>query len=85
MMILPLHIIIALSSLIHTGYIFMRPTASGLQVSYVLVILTLFSGFGLVLSKPANMTQTCVTGLVYLGVVSFGIASARYKLAKQKI
>ncbi len=84
-MILVFHIIIALISLMQTGYVFFRPSDSGLKVSYALVIFTLISGFGLVLSKPANMTQACVTGLIYLGFVSFGVVSARYRLAKAKI
>ena len=80
-MILPIHIIIAVSSLFYTGYIFFFPSKSKLQVAYVWVGLTLFTGFYLVLSKPAHLTQTCVTGLVYLGFVSYAIVSARHKIA----
>ncbi|HYV33434.1 MAG TPA: hypothetical protein VE973_01115, partial [Candidatus Limnocylindria bacterium] len=74
-MVLPLHIIIALLSLASSGYILFRPSRLGLNLSYALVALTLISGFVLVMTKPANITQTCVTGLVYLGFVAFGIVS----------
>jgi hypothetical protein len=76
------HIIVASLSLIFTGYVFFRPSTSKLHVAYGLVAMTLFTGFYLVLSKPAHLTQTCMEGLVYLGVVSFGIVSARNKLAR---
>lgn len=79
-MLLLTHITISLTSLACTGYILFSPSKFGLNLSYALVIFTLISGFGLVLSKPANLTQTCVIGLVYLGFVSYGIVYARNKL-----
>ena len=83
-MILLFHIVIALSSLVSTGLAFFYPSRAKLQVSYALVAMTLFTGFYLVISKPAHMTQTCAEGLVYLAVVAFGIISARHKLATVK-
>ena len=81
-MILIIHILVAVSSLIWTGVVYFYPSKSRLRVAYTLVALMLLTGFYLVLSKPAHMTQTCIEGLIYLGVVSFGIVSARNKLAK---
>ncbi|HTL39406.1 MAG TPA: hypothetical protein VL306_01155 [Methylomirabilota bacterium] len=77
-----LHIIIAFSSLIYTAVLYLYPSYTKLRVSYILVGVTILTGFYLVLSKPAHMTQTCITGLCYLALVSLGIVSARYKLAK---
>jgi hypothetical protein len=76
------HIIVATTSLISTGWVYFRPSTRWLSVSYVLVGSMLASGFYLVLNKPAHMTQTCITGLVYLGLVSYGLVSARNKLTK---
>lgn len=79
-MLLIFHVIIAILSLIHTGYLFLRPSKPGFQVSYSLVALTLATGFYLVFSSQTNLTRTCVSGLVYLGVVSLGIILAKHKL-----
>jgi hypothetical protein len=81
-MILVAHIIIALSSLLATGVVFLKPSKQGLRFSYFLVALTLATGTYLVFLKPAHLTQTCMEGLIYLGFVTLGIASARNKLAK---
>ncbi len=81
-MILPIHILIALSSLAVTGYILFRPSQAGLKLSYLLVALTIVTGFYLVMAMPVHLTQTCATGLVFLGFAAFGIVSARHKVAK---
>ncbi len=81
-MLLISHIIIALFSLVYTLYLFFYPSKPGLITSYVLVALTVISGTALVIIKPAHMTQTCVTGLVYLAVIFSGIIAVHHKLAK---
>jgi hypothetical protein len=81
-MILSLHITIAISSLISAGVVYFYPSKTRLKVSYILFALTLFTGFYLILSKPAHIAEVCVTGLVYLGFVSYSIVSARHTLAK---
>jgi hypothetical protein len=80
-MILPLHITIALLSVIYTAYVYFAPSKRKLRVSYTLVALTVASGTWLVVANPAHMVQSCITGLTYLGVIFFGIALARHKLA----
>lgn len=80
-MALPFHIFVALSSLVYATYLYFSPSLSKLRVSYTLVGLTLISGTYLVMSKPAHLLQACLTGLVYLGVVSVAIALARHKLS----
>jgi hypothetical protein len=84
-MILIFHIVAAISSLIWTGYIYFRPSKIGLNVDYGLVAAMLISGFYLILSKPAHITQTCIEGLVYLAAVSYGIVHARNKLTSIKL
>jgi len=83
-MILLTHIIAAVSSLALTAYLYFRPSKLGLNVDYVLVGTMLVTGFYLILSKPAHMTQTCIEGLVYLAVVSYGLVAAHNKLALKK-
>lgn len=76
-----IHIIIAVSSLVFTGYLFLKPSSLKLHISYILVGLTILSGTILVIIMPAHMVSACFAGLIYLGLVSIGLASARHKLA----
>jgi hypothetical protein len=78
-----LHVIIALTSLLYTSWLNFKPSQRGIRGAYWLVGLTLGSGTYLVVSTGSNMVQSCTTGLVYLGLVSAGLFSARYRLAKQ--
>lgn len=80
-MILVTHIIIALSSVAYTTLLLLRPTQAKLHVSYLLVAATLASGIYLTVINPANMLRTCTTGLVYVVIVTAGIALARKRLA----
>lgn len=75
-----IHISIATASLIATGIAFLRPSNSKLQISYVLIALTIITGSYLILTTHTNLTQTCTSGLVYLGIVTCGIMLARRKL-----
>jgi hypothetical protein len=80
-MILPLHILIALSSIIYTAYVFFAPSRSKLHLSYALVALTLITGTYLVILNPSHLTQACTTGLIYLGIVLTGLISAHQRLS----
>lgn len=84
-MILLAHIAVALASLVWTTFLWMRPTKAKFIGSYVLLGATLASGTYLVISVKAHILQACATGLVYVGVVSFGIARAHNKLAAEKV
>lgn len=84
-MILPLHIVIAMLSVLFTTYLYLRPTRLKLRVSYGLVSATLVSGTYLVLSMQAHMLQACITGLLYVSGTCIGIALARGKLAAEHI
>ena len=80
-MALIIHLAIAFGSIGYTSYVYIRPSQSKLNISYFLVALTFLSGFVLMFLKPVNMAQVCLTGLIYIGFVSFGVISARRKLA----
>src|ERR1700755_2590582 len=84
-MVLITHIIIALSSLIFTTYMYFAPSKRKFTASYVLIALTLASGTYLVVSTHAQILQSCTAGLLYLAVVIFGVVAAYHKLAEQTI
>lgn len=72
---------IALSSVIYTTVLLLWPSQAKLYASYILVAATLASGIYLTVLNPASMLRTCTTGLVYVVIVTAGIAIARKKLA----
>jgi hypothetical protein len=80
-MILIFHIFVAISSLIWTGYVYYSPSKLKLNTAYVLTALMLISGFSLILTKPGQMTQTCLEGLTFLALVGYGLVKAKNKLA----
>jgi hypothetical protein len=84
-MLVLLHVIIALSSIGFSTYLFFFPSHVKLRISYGLIIATLASGTYLVWSTHAPLIQACTTGLIYLGIVSVGVASAHYKLSHAAI
>jgi hypothetical protein len=79
-MILILHILIALTSVVYSGYVFLSPTKRRLRISYSLVCLTLFSGIYLVAVRHSPLLAACTSGLIYLGAVLTGLAAAQRKL-----
>ncbi len=80
-MLLPIHIIVATTSLFYATYLFFNPSRAGLRVAYGMVTFTIGSGTYLVISLHASILHSCISGLAYLGAVSVGILSARHKLA----
>lgn len=76
-----LHILIAIGSVFYTGYVFFYPSKTKLRITYISVILTVISGSYLVFLKPTHMMQACFEGLLYIGVMLFGIIAVRNKLA----
>jgi hypothetical protein len=78
---LGLHIIIALSSVLFSSYISFQPSLKGLRFSYFMVALTLGTGAYLAVSTHSRLVPVCISGLVYIAVVSIGIIVARYRLS----
>jgi len=86
-MLIPLliaHIIIALSSIVLTAYLFVAPSRSKLYASYGLVGLTIATGTDLVISAHARLVSACMTGLVYLAFISVALVISRHRLALAK-
>jgi hypothetical protein len=81
-MILVLHLVFAFGSMAYATFLFFVPSHKGMRVTYVLVGLTFVSGLWLVITTAANMSEACITGLVYVGYVSYALVSSRNKLAK---
>ena len=77
------HIIIATSSVVFTGFVFISPSKNKLNAAYMLVALTVLTGTALVVFKPADLAQVCKEGLVYLAVVFVGIYAAHRRLVKR--
>jgi hypothetical protein len=76
-----IHVLIALSGLVYTTYVFLSPSDTKIKGTYAFIAATFASGVYLVVSMPAHMISSCETGLTYLGVMTFGILAARYRLA----
>lgn len=72
----------ALSSVFYAALIMRAPTAGRLQIAYVLVSGTLISGTILTVMHPARLVQSCLTGLVYLGIVFAFIVAARERFVE---
>lgn len=83
-MTLIVHIIIALSSIGLTTYAYFQPSPARLRRAYAAIALTFISGSYLVVMTPSHILQACISGLVYLGVVSVVSIAARNKLARSK-
>ncbi len=77
------HVVIALSSVCYTTYLFFKPTKRNFRINYSLIGLTFASGIYLVWSTHSPLLQSCLAGLLYFGVVSFGMAAAQYRLVLQ--
>lgn len=84
-MFLIFHIIIALSSIVFTGFVFLKPSKKKLYMSYGWVGATIATGSYLVIMTPSHLASACLTGLVYLGFVLSGIVAAHVKLAKEEV
>lgn len=79
-MVLLVHIIIAISSVLYTTLLAVRPTERKFASNYALIIATLLSGSYLVLRTHANMQHACISGIVYLGIVLTGTLLAHKRL-----
>jgi hypothetical protein len=84
-MLLIAHITIALASLVFVAATFLKPKEQWFSISLGLIAATLTSGTLLVASANSNLAPACLSGLVYLGIVSSVLFIANYKLLKIKI
>lgn len=75
-MIVLVHVMIALSSIVWTTRLYFRPSKNGFRGAYGLIACTLASGTYLVLTTHSPLLSSCMTGLIYLGIVLGGVAAA---------
>lgn len=80
-MLLVCHVLIALGSVAFSTYLFFWPSLAKVRVSYGLVAATLTSGTALVVFTQTAVLRACLSGLVYVGVVSVIIAAAQHRLS----
>ena len=69
-MMLILHIFIALASLVAATIVFFRPSQALFRMSYAFIGATLICGIYLVWIAPAKMLHVCISGVIYLVIVS---------------
>ena len=78
------HIIIALSSVAFTTLLFVAPTQVKFRINYALIGLTLATGTYMVVSTNTAILKACMSGLLYVSLVTLGTIAARIKFAKQQ-
>jgi hypothetical protein len=79
-----IHIAIALLSLVATTISYVVPTRVKLYISALMVMFTLATGSYLVMSTHSPLLSSCMSGLVYLSIVSVGLAGAWRRLVTQE-
>lgn len=79
-MILPLHIAIAVASLLLAGYGLLFPSRAKLIVNYVMIGLTLGTGTALIITSPEHMTTGCVAGCIYSVIMVAGAVVLRRRV-----
>ena len=84
-MILPLHIAIALISIVFSLILIIIPSSRKITISSYLVGLTLATGTILVVSTHSPMTQSCLAGLTFTAFSFVSIIVARRRLALSSI
>ena len=80
-MLVLLHVSSALASIVISSVLVLRPTKRLFNLSYILIGATLASGTYLVISLRVKLLQICLSGLLYLAVVSVLLAGARWRQA----
>lgn len=77
-----LHVFLAVASLVLSTINFVSPGAKKSVVSYGLATGTLASGVVLIVVNNASVLRTCLTGIVFFGIVSIMNQAASRKLTK---
>lgn len=79
-MILITHLFVALSSIIYASYLWFQPSKGKFTRAYWLVAATIGTGILLVWQTHSKILSSCISGLIYLAVVSLQITLARRRL-----
>lgn len=81
-MILLTHIIIALASVAWASVTFFKPTHKKFITSYALIVATIGSGTALIVVDSSAMLHACVSGLIYVILITAITVAAQMKLHK---
>lgn len=79
-MIILIHVVLALVSLTLSAFNFFVPSKVKLIMSYLFATGTLASGVMLIFVNSASVLRTCLTGIVFFGVVTVMNELSRKKL-----
>lgn len=77
-MIILMHILVALASVAAAVVSYFIPTKTVFRTTGLLTVATIASGTYLTIQNPSHLLQTCMSGLVFVGVVS-AISALAYK------
>jgi len=81
-MILLAHILIALASVGIASLTYFKPTTARLGASYGLILATIASGTVLIVTSPATLLHACVSGLLYVTVISIMTIATHARVRK---
>ncbi len=82
-MLLLTHIAIALSSLLVSAYLYVRPSRNMLGMSYGLVAATIVTGTALVILSGTHILEACTMGLIFAALSIYAASAAKHKLAQR--
>ena len=80
-MLLLIHIIITLLSVGFSTFTYFFPSVRKLNINYVLLVGVIGSGTWLTIENPSHLPKSCLSGLLYLGIVLVALIAAKRKLA----
>lgn len=83
-MLILVHVVLALSALVLSAAANFMPSSRKLRASYGLAAGTLTSGLLLIVINHASVLRTCLTGIVFFGIVSILNETARQKLVPEE-
>lgn len=78
-MILLFHITFAVLSIIFSIWLLMVPSKNKLKAVYSLSIVTILSGIFLVILNPVFLTQTCISGVIFVAFIYATTKIAKFR------
>jgi hypothetical protein len=79
-MLLLTHITFAIASLLFSAIVFISPSRLKLRFSLILTTLTLASGTVLVITTKSSLLSSCMSGIIYLALITPVLFAAQKKL-----
>jgi hypothetical protein len=78
------HVFVAFASVAWVTHLYLHPSRRRLHAAYGLIAVTLMSGTYLVVSTGSPLLSSCVTGIMYLGLVSIGLYASARRLSSDR-